>query len=120
MACPAPKHLDESTKLIDFHIRSYASSNSINFTQIFKCCISLSIYSSNDAPHGLFVVGSAMVIASGQGSSITRQLNFTVSRQFGDQGTVEVTISMYYNQVAKSHHVLLFIYIIIKLHHLDS
>jgi len=59
------------------------------------------VYSSNDAPHGLFVVGSATVVASGQGSSITRQLNFTVSRQFGDQGTVEVTISMYYDQVTE-------------------
>lgn len=45
------------------------------------------------------MVGSATVVASGQGSSITRQLNFTVYRQFGDQGTVEVTITMYYDQV---------------------
>lgn len=60
-----------------------------------------SVHSSNDAPHGLFVVGSAVVIASGEGTSITRQLNFTVTRQFGDQGTVEVTISMYYDQVTE-------------------
>lgn len=44
-----------------------------------------------------------MVMASGQGSSITRQLNFTVSRQFGNQGTVQVTISMYYDQVTVNY-----------------
>jgi len=45
------------------------------------------------------VIGSAIVTTSGIGSATSRQLNFTISRQFGIQGTVLLTISMYYDQV---------------------
>ena len=61
----------------------------------------LFVHSSNDAPHGSFVVGSAAVMISGQGSGITRQLDVTVSRQFDNQGTIEVTLIMYYDEVPK-------------------
>ena len=72
------------------------------------------MHRSNDAPHGLFVVGSAAVVASVQGSSVTRQLGFTVSRQFGNQGTVEITTSMYYDQVCSTTAILFFIrYIVV-------
>ena len=45
------------------------------------------------------MVGSAVVATSGLGSATSRQLNFTISRQFGSQGTVIVSILMYYDQV---------------------
>ena len=63
-------------------------------------CISFIFIRANDSPYGTFGIADLSLQLVYAGEDIIRRLGFTITRQFGLQGSVDVTISIIYTDVS--------------------
>lgn len=75
-----------------------------NFTVFFN------IIRANDSPYGTFGIADLSLQLVYAGEDIIRRLGFTITRQFGLQGSVDVTISIIYTDVSVNTCTIFIIY----------
>ena len=65
---------------------------------IYSLSLSLSLR-ANDSPYGTFGIADLSLQLVYSGEDIVRRLTFTLSREFGTEGTVDVIAGIRYEQV---------------------